>query len=303
MNAETKILITGANTMIGRMTAEKATANGNCAVCTYTDEELKIYDRLAVAEAIKDAAPDWIINCSGFHNIDANETHREEALRANIHGPQIIGEIAAISGAKVLHVSTDLVFDGNTDKPYDEEDLTAPETVLGKTKRLGELALLEVLPEATILRTGPVFGPYSTNFVNNTLKAGINNEEVIAVSDHKGSPVYSEDAADCILNLIDNDARGLYHFSNAGICTWYEFTEAIFAEARNLGIKLKVAKITPVMGLLYQTQAKRPRFLALDTTKYQALPNAKVPPWQESLKHYLQNHLEIERGEVFSGLY
>lgn len=288
--------------MVGRITAEKTVARGNCTIFAYTDAELKIYDRLAVEAALKTANPDWIVNCSGFHNIDANETHREEALRANIHGPQILGEIAAISGAKVLHISTDLVFDGNIDKPYAEDDLTAPETVLGKTKRLGELALLEVLPEATILRTGPVFGPYGTNFVNSMLKAGINNAEVIAVSDHKGSSAYSADIADCISNLIDNNTQGLYHFSNAGICTWYEFAEAIFEEARSLGITLKLTKLTPVPGLLYQTQAKRPRFLSLDTAKYRALPNAKVLPWQEGLKHYMQNYLEIERGEVFSGL-
>lgn len=302
MNIETKIMITGSGGMLGRITAEIAGRNGKYSVCSFTSEELNIYDRLAVDEALKANAPDWIINCAAYTKIDESETHREEALRANIHGPQILGEMAAINNTKVVHISTCFVFDGNADKPYTEDDLTAPETIYGKTKRLGELALWKVLPKAVIIRTGWLYGPYGGNFVNDMLKAASKAQKVTAVNDHTGSPAYSADLANCILNLIDNSAAGLYNFCNSGACTRYEFARAVFEEARERGVNV-TTEPEPISGKLYHTPAKRPAYAVLDTAKYGAVPNAVVTPWRESLKRYFDDYLEIKQGLIYTDLY
>lgn len=301
MENKIKLLITGASGLLGGITAETALNNG-FEVKSFAIRDLNICDRLAVDDVMREFQPQWIINCAAYTKIDASETHREEALRANIHGPQILGELAAAHGAKMIHISTAMVFDGEGHEPYTEEDLTAPACIYGKTKRLGELALLKVLPEAVIVRTSRLYGPYGSNFVNNILKSGINEEEVKSVSDQYSSPTFSGDLAECLLNLIKNDAVGLYHYANQGQCSWYELAQAIFEIARELGITLKLTELKPILGLYYPTQAHRPVYSVLNTAKYAMLPNAKIPFWRESLKYYMKTYLKIEEGQVVSGL-
>lgn len=253
MENKTKLLITGAGGLLGSIVTETALDNDAFEVKAYTEKELNICDRLAVDDVMRELKPHWIINCAAYTKIDASETHREEALRVNIHGPQILGELAAVYGAKMVHISSAMVFDGESHEPYTEEDLTAPACIYGKTKRLGELALLKVLPEAVIVRTSRLYGPHGANFVNSMLKAGINGEEVSAVSDQYGSPTFAGDLAECILNLVKNDATGLFHYANQGQCSWYELAQAVFEEARALGITLKLTELKPILGLFYPT--------------------------------------------------
>jgi dTDP-4-dehydrorhamnose reductase len=219
-----------------------------------------------------------IVNCAAFSQVDLAEVRPEEAHRANAIGPEVLGRAAKEMGAKLLHLSTDYVFDGLGSTLKKETDPTGPCNVYGKSKLEGELRLFAVMPEACVLRTSWVFGKGGKNFVTKLLELLQTQDELKLVRDQVSRPTYAPDLARAILALLG--CSGLYHFANAEPTNKYDFALALQAEA-----DFRCRSLLPVSSSEFAAVAKRPLFSALDTTKIE--PLFKPRPWRDCLKEYL----------------
>lgn len=294
-----KLLITDADGFIGHMVLNLAKTRADFEVFGCSSD-LDISDCESVNKLVNEIRPHWIINSAAFFNVDKSEQNREEALNVNIKGPQVLGQAAAAVNANLLHLSSNFVFDGESKLPYTEDDLTAPATVYGKTKRLGELALLEVLPRAVIVRTAWVYGPKGRNFVNTMLKLAQQESEITVPSDQIGAPTFTLNLAACMLNLIDNNAEGVYHYADGGTCSRAELLDFAVKTAQERGAVFQLKHIQTILSLLRPTTAKRPINSVLSNAKYLRLPNAKAPNWQESLAKYIEEYVEINNGRIYN---
>jgi dTDP-4-dehydrorhamnose reductase len=228
---------------------------------------------------------DIIINCAAYTAVDKAEEEVKLANQINYLAVRQLAEIAKAQKAKLIHISTDYVFDGESVKSYTESDATYPINIYGKTKLAGEKALQEVMPtDAVIIRTSWVYSEYGNNFVNTLLILGKERDELNVVSDQIGSPTYATDLAETILKIIDNknyqdkeQSTEIYHYSNEGEISWYDFTKEIFKLAK---IDCKVSPITTEQ---YPTPAKRPKSTLMDKEKIVEKFSVKTPYWKESL--------------------
>jgi dTDP-4-dehydrorhamnose reductase len=228
---------------------------------------------------------DIIINCAAYTAVDKAEEELELANQVNHLAVQQLSEIASKQKAKLIHISTDYVFDGESDKSYIETDETSPINVYGKTKLAGEQALKEIMPiDAIIIRTSWVYSEYGNNFVDTMLRLGKERDELNVVGDQIGSPTYATDLAKVIIHIVQsvefnsaNQETQTYHYSNKGEISWYEFAKEIFKKAK---IKCKVNSITTDE---YPTSAKRPRDTTLDKSKIARMFNINILDWNRSL--------------------
>ncbi|MDG2297241.1 MAG: dTDP-4-dehydrorhamnose reductase [Gammaproteobacteria bacterium] len=229
---------------------------------------------------------DLIINCAAYTAVDKAEIEPELANQINHLAVKQIAEIANKQQAKLIHVSTDYVFDGESEKSYKEFDTTNPINVYGKTKLAGEKALQEVMPtRAIIIRTGWVYSEYDNNFVDTMLRLGKEKDELSVVSDQIGSPTYATDLASVILEITQNKelneanpAIQVYHYSNKGECSWYEFAQEIF-ELANIQ-----CSVSPIPTEQYPTPVQRPRNTVMDKDKIARTFGTSIPDWQSSIK-------------------
>jgi dTDP-4-dehydrorhamnose reductase len=289
------IWIVGKNGMLGREVVEQLEAE-ELEYCA-SDIEVDITDRRAIQEFVRDKSIDWIVNCAAYTAVDRAEEEREAAERLNIEGPANLAAAASSIGARIIHISTDYVFDGagipdKTGKlrPYREDDPTVPTGVYGRTKAEGESAVLSTCSRSVILRTSWLYGRHGPNFVFTMLRLMAERDTISVVADQKGSPTWAWDLARAIIAIVGaaKPAYGIYHYSNAGICSWYDFARAIYRIGREEGLLETECTIAPVTTEQYPTKAKRPAWSVLDKGKIIGEYGVAVPQWEESLGRFLK---------------
>lgn len=288
------ILITGANGQLGN---EMRVLSAQHTQHTYffTDiAELDITSREAVNQFVTDNAIDVIVNCAAYTNVDKAETDEDMAHKINALAVENLG----LSGAKVIHVSTDYVFSGEACVPYSETDSVAPRTAYGRTKREGEVLLQAVSSKAIIIRTAWLYSTFGNNFVKTMLRLGQEREALGVVFDQIGSPTYAADLAVAIFAIINAPVwqAGVYHFTNEGVCSWYDFTHEIFARAKTLlptdaAQSIAQCNLRPILSSEYQYQTPRPHFSVLNKSKIKSTFGIAIPHWTEALQACLEKLL------------
>lgn len=287
-----KIMITGALGQLGR--ALTRLYEGREDVCLYrydTREEdgvsvLDITREEDVKEAVKKTAPDVVINCSAFTDVNRCETEEELAERVNGDGPGILARAAREAGAVLVHISTDYVFDGCGTRPYRETDPVGPVSAYGRTKRKGELEVQKEADRYFIIRTAWLYGE-GKNFVRTMLRLAQEKEEIGVVCDQRGTPTSAGELAKMIEYLLTTEAYGIYHGTCEGETTWYEFAREIFR------LKHKSVKVKPLTTEEYPTPARRPAYSVLENVRLKELGGFQMADWKEALARYLA---EEERG-------
>ena len=278
------ILVTGANGQLGR-SLQKIKSLYDDSVFYFTDiETLDIYDKRQLADFANSHNINYLINCAAYTAVDNAEDDRENCIRINHDAVRHIGEIAVAKGIKVIHISTDYVFDGTATHPYREEDNTNPQSFYGQSKLEGEIALQQVCPDAVIIRTSWLYSEYGANFVKTMLRLGMERTELKVVCDQTGSPTFAEDLATAIMVMVTHKPflPGIYHFANEGVCSWYDFAVKIMELA---GFKCRVY---PIQTQEYPTRAIRPPYSVLDKGKIKSTFALLIPQWEDSLEKCLK---------------
>ncbi len=285
-----KILITGANGMLAKSVREKL-SEGNKLICTDVNE-LDITDESAVLKKVEEIKPEYIINCAAYTAVDKAEDAYDLADKINADGPGNLAKAAKAVDAVLIHISTDYVFNGDLDisKSYVETDQVGPVTVYGKTKLHGEEEVQKNTDKFYIFRTAWLYGD-GNNFVRTMLKLGTTKDEINVVSDQHGSPTYAEDLANIIKQAIEKKIPyGIYHTTNQGFTTWYEFTKKIF-ELANISCKVNPVTTEKYIEIMKVKQAKRPFNSKLSKEKILS-QGVEIPTWEEGLKRYLDIELK-----------
>ncbi|MEO0075416.1 MAG: dTDP-4-dehydrorhamnose reductase [candidate division WOR-3 bacterium] len=231
---------------------------------------------------IKQHKPEIIIHLAAFTDVDRAEENKADAYAVNTQGTWAVALAAQECKAKLLYISTDYVFDGSKNKPYHENDQPNPINYYGLTKLLGERAITQHLKQYYIVRTAWLFGKNGNNFVKTIIKLAQEKDDLEVVNDQIGSPTYTKDLSQAIYNLIQTDKYGIYHITNAGYCSWYEFACEIIKQAE------LNTQITPVSSDKINRKAKRPAYSVLDNHKYEQTCQDKLRSWQEALRYYLR---------------
>lgn len=253
----------------------------------YTDvDELDITNREAV-ERMFDSQPfDYIVNCAAYTAVDRAEDDEATAALINTHAVEVLASAAARRGVRMIHVSTDYVFDGEGNRPYREDDAPHPVSAYGRTKLAGEQALQRILPgQYVILRTAWLYSAHGKNFVKTMLELGRTRDQLCVVCDQVGTPTYALDLASTIVTILRHETwmPGIYHFSNEGAISWYDFTMAIHRIAGITG-----CDVQPCTTDQYPTPARRPSYSVLDKTLIKRTFGFSIPYWEESLAHCIQ---------------
>lgn len=278
------ILITGGNGQLGLELKELAPnfLDYNFLFTDVSDLDITAHDE--VREYIVNNNINIIINCAAYTAVDKSESQPELSDAVNHLAVANFAQIAKKNNIKLIHISTDYVFDGTNHKPYVETDTPNPQSVYGKTKLDGELAMQQINPEnSIIIRTSWVYSKFGNNFVKTMLRLAEKRDEVSIVSDQIGSPTNAADLAKAILNILPQiscENVELFHYSNEGICSWYDFAKAIF-EIKEVSIKVK-----PIESKQYSTPAERPFYSVLNKSKIQREYNIEVPYWKCSLFNF-----------------
>lgn len=284
------ILITGANGQLGN---EMRVVSAEQEQLTYhfTDvAELDICDIEAIERYVVDHAIDCIVNCAAYTNVNKAEEDTELCDKLNHLAPANLARVAAKHQIGLIHVSTDYVFNGEHYVPYKEDEPTCPNSVYGATKLAGEQAILSIHPEAVVIRTAWLYSTFGNNFVKTMLRLGSEREELGVVFDQIGTPTYARDLARTIQHImVKGVVPGIYHYSNEGVCSWYDFTKMIFA----LG-GITTCQLKPLHTDEYPTPAARPHYSVLDKTKIKQTYGIDVPYWVDSLRECISSVVSCE---------
>ncbi len=242
-----------------------------------------ILDEIAVRELTAEIAPDWVIHCAAYTNVDGCEKEPDKAFHLNADGARNVAKGAWGARAKMLYVSTDYVYDGRKGSPYVETDRTGPLNVYGKSKLKGEAEVLNILPGALIVRTSWLFGKNGPNFVEAILAQVGKKDELSVVSDQVGSPTYTVDLSDALSRLVEADASGIFHAANEGYCSWFQYAREILRLSDADGINVK-----PITTEELGRPALRPAYSVLSKGKYEETTGHRMRGWEEGLKDYLR---------------
>lgn len=285
---EAKILVTGANGQLGQELGRLAADFPGLNLVLASRAELAVDNEAAVTAFFEQHQPDYCINCAAYTAVDRAESEQEAAFRANALAPEYLANACRQHTARLLHISTDYVFNGQSPIPYTETSATDPINIYGATKREGELRCLKAHPESIVLRTAWVYSEYGSNFVKTMLRLMHTRDTLTVVNDQIGAPTYAADLAGAILRIIHEQTwiAGIYHYSNAGKISWYDFAVAIRNHA---GLSCTV---TPISTAQFPTAARRPAFSLLDTTLFKKTFSQEIPDWEDSLKQCLQRLLQ-----------
>lgn len=289
------ILITGANGQLGNEMRVLSTQHTQHTYFFTDIAELDITSREAVNQFVTDNEIDIIVNCAAYTNVDKAEIDEDMAHKINALAVENLG----LSGARVIHISTDYVFSGEACVPYSETDPVAPRTAYGRTKREGEVLLQAVCPESIIIRTAWLYSTFGNNFVKTMLRLGQERESLGVVFDQIGSPTYAADLAVAIFAAINAPVwqAGVYHFTNEGVCSWYDFTHEIFARAQSLlnkeaAEKVAACQLRSILSSEYQYQTPRPHYSVLNKAKIKRTFGIAIPHWTDALQVCLEKLLK-----------
>ncbi|MGG3180561.1 dTDP-4-dehydrorhamnose reductase [Priestia megaterium] len=277
-----KVLITGANGQLGKELVELFTAKG-FEVYGFGRDKMDITNQAQVQEVISTLKPNIILHSAAHTQVDLAESEPEQAFSINAYGTRNVAVAAEAVGAKLVYVSTDYVFDGTADEPYNEFSPTSPLGVYGKSKLAGEQFVRDLHSKFFIVRTSWVYGKHGANFVKTMLKLGEERKEISVVADQIGCPTYTLDLANAILELVDTEKYGVYHISNSGSCSWYEFAKAIF---ENTDLDIKVIQCTT---LDFPRVAARPAYSVFEHMSIKLNDFTPMRSWQEGLLSFLKH--------------
>lgn len=283
------ILVTGCNGQLGNVIRDRQPRYPQIQWFNTDVAELDITDRDAVCRFIADNHIDGIINCAAYTAVDRAEDDVEKATLLNVTGPANLAAAIEQTGGWLIHISTDYVFDGNHCKPYTEDEPTNPMSVYGKTKQEAEVAVMQLCRQTMVIRTAWLYSEYGNNFVKTMIRLGREREQLKVVYDQIGTPTYAGDLADAILTIVNKGINpGLYHFTNEGVISWYDFTKAIHELTG-----ITTCEVLPIRSEEYPTKAHRPSFSVLDKQKIKATYGISIPYWRDSLQHCI--HLLNEK--------
>jgi len=277
------ILITGANGQLGNELRDLSKQYYGYDFIFTDVDTLDITNSASVSEFIKNLRPEWIVNCAAYNLVDKAESEPEEALLINGTAVKNIAEAISGTDCRFIHVSTDYVYDGNANLPYDESVIASPQSAYGRSKLAGEkYALLH--PATMIIRTAWLYSSHGSNFVKTMLRYGAERESLGVVFDQTGTPTYAADLATAIMSIISGVIRnqfafkaGIYNYSDEGVCSWYDFAFEIMEQS---GLKCRVY---PVLSKDYRQAAKRPSYSVMDKNKIKENYNLVIPHWRSSL--------------------
>lgn len=284
------ILVTGATGQLGstiRAITEDMVDDLNFVFASSSDLDITDYEQ--VHNALHKQQFSYCINCAAFTHVDHAESQTELAKSINITGARNLALNCAAVNTVLIHISTDFVFDGYLNEPYKEEDLARPIGFYGDTKYKGERAIMNNMEKHFILRTSWLYSEFGNNFMKTMIRLGSEREKLSVVYDQVGTPTYAKDLAHLIFHIIStkSDAYGVYHYSNEGVASWYDFAHAIF-KAQNLAVHL-----SPILSAEYPTTAQRPKFSVLDKTKVKTTFGINIPYWKDSLLIALKEYGKI----------
>ena len=231
---------------------------------------------------------DWVINCAAYTQVDKAESDAELAFLVNRDSAAAVAKGVKKAGGRLLHVSTDFIFAGDASRPYQEGDRAGPLGIYGQSKWEGEQQVREVLENAIILRTGWVYGVHGQNFVKTILRLAAQRDELRIIDDQVGTPSYTADIVAAMWALIGVDATGIYHFSNEGVASWFDFAEAIVEYARQLGMAVVATQVTPIPSEAYPTPAARPAYSVLSKKKIRTELEYAIAHWRQGLQKMLR---------------
>lgn len=275
-----KVLVTGTKGQLGYDVVNELEKRGHTAVAVDI-EEMDITDAVSVERVITEAEVEAVIHCAAYTAVDAAEDNVEICRRVNAEGTENIAKVCKKLDLKMIYISTDYVFDGEGERPWEPDDERHPLNVYGQTKYEGELAVEKYLEKYFIVRIAWVFGMNGKNFIKTMLKLSETHEELKVVDDQVGSPTYTYDLAVLLVDMVESDKYGRYHATNEGLCTWYEFAKEIFRQA---GVEVKV---NPVTSDMFPAKAKRPKNSRMSKEKLDANGFHRLPTWQDALERYL----------------
>ncbi|MDR2232142.1 MAG: dTDP-4-dehydrorhamnose reductase [Tannerella sp.] len=273
------ILVTGANGQLGRSLQTIRSGYPDCRFYFTDVDTLDIGDEAQVADYIATNRIEYILNCAAYTAVDKAESDAESCMRVNCDAVRLLGKVAALNRLRFIHISTDYVFDGTASLPYREDDQTNPQSAYGRSKLAGEQALQSVFPDAVIIRTSWLYSEYGSNFVKTMMNLGKTRTEIKVVADQTGTPTYAGDLAVAMMTIVEYQqvVPGIYHFSDEGVCSWYDFAVKIMASA---GLDCRVI---PIPTSEYPTPAIRPAYSVLDKSKIKTAFRLQIPQWEESL--------------------
>lgn len=283
------ILVTGANGQLGNEMQVLARENLQYTYFFTDVQELDICDEQAVYAYVSEHKINIIVNCAAYTAVDKAEDNVELCDKLNNIAPGYLARAAQANGAAMIQVSTDYVFDGTAHIPYTEEEPTCPASVYGSTKLAGEQNVMDHCEKAMVIRTAWLYSIYGNNFVKTMIRLGQERDSLGVIFDQIGTPTYANDLAQAIFAAINKGVvRGIYHFSDEGVCSWYDFTVAIHRLAGIASCKVK-----PLHTADYPAKAPRPHYSVLDKTKIKDTFGIEIPHWEESLKRCI-NQLRME---------
>lgn len=275
-----KILITGSKGQLGIELIDIAPQEHK--IFGY-DLDMDITDRFAIESKFSKVKPDLVIHCAAFTDVDKCEDRRKKVFLVNSTGTENLAKVARKYDCEFVYISTDYVFNGKKDMPYVEEDIPDPVSIYGKSKLAGEEAVTNILERFYILRTTGIYSRYGKNFVETIIRASENCREIEVVDDQVCTPTYSLDVAECIYKLIETGIYGIYHATNDGQCSWYQFTKEIF---KILG---KRVTVVPVKSGRLEGRASRPSYSVLANLKLEKNKIYFMRHWKEALKGFLES--------------
>ena len=283
-----KVLVTGASGQLGRDVVLLLEKEGHDILACDRDQ-MDITNQAQCNEVISSYHPEVIIHCAAYTAVDAAETDTDGAYKVNAVGTRNVAVAAEKVGAKLIYISTDYVFDGQSTTPYQEYDNTNPQSVYGKSKRAGEWLVQSLCSKWFVVRTSWVYGLHGNNFVKTMLKLGQEKPKFQVVHDQKGSPTYTVDLAFFLIELMGTEMYGIYHASNCGECTWYEFTQAIFEEAQTVvGVSIQ-AELEPCTTEQFPRPAPRPVNSVMDHLSIRTNGLTDLRPWREGLRDFIRS--------------
>ncbi|OJV15919.1 MAG: dTDP-4-dehydrorhamnose reductase [Dyadobacter sp. 50-39] len=274
-----KIVVLGASGQLGSCLKKVSTERNLTDISFPSEENANILDKDLLDQLFTAEKPQFVINCAAYTAVDKAEDDVDTCRKVNRDGAAYIAEACKNHQATLIHVSTDFVFKGDVPKLLSETDAAEPENIYGLTKLEGEAAIAEILPAHYTLRTSWLYSEFGNNFVKTMLRLGREREQLGVIIDQAGSPTYAIDLANAILDIIesDNKSYGIYHYSNEGVTSWYDFAKAVF------DLSATSVKLNPVKTSEYVTRAVRPAYSVMDKSKIKSTFGIEIPYWRDSL--------------------